>query len=127
MLTSLIKGWYTLRGKPYFRVVITNNNEEGAGATFNVEFNQFFIHNLDRTYRASNAATYKPAAPDNEKVALYLFDLISGIADEYLQEDLPPGLEFEEDLPVMDLRGSGISPQVIDLGGEKGKVDFESG
>ena len=67
MLTSLIKGWYTLRKKPYFRVIITNNNdEEGAGANISAEFNHFFIHTLDRTYRASNAATYKPAAPDNE-------------------------------------------------------------
>ena len=38
-----------------------------------------------------------------------------------------PGLEYEEDIPIMDLRDSGISPQVIELGDGKGKVDFEPG
>lgn len=118
--------WCTFRGKPYFRTII-KNNRGGVGVNISAEFNQFFIHDLDRTYQASRAATYRPTAPDNEKVALYLYDVVSGIADDYLKEDMPPGLEYEEDLPVLELRDSGISPQVIDLGDGKGKVDFEAG
>ena len=71
--------------------------------------------------------TYKQTAPDNEKVALYLYDVTSGIAEDLLQEDMLPGLELEEELPVMNLRDSGITPQVIELGDGKGKVDFEAG
>ncbi len=126
MLSTITRWWCSFRGIPYFRTII-RNNPDGVGVNISAEFNKFFIHNLDRTYQASSSATYKPTAPDNEKVALYLFDVISGIADDYLQEDMPPGLEYEEDLPTMDLRGSGISPQVIDLGDGKGKVDFETG
>lgn len=126
MFTRIIKGWYDFRGKPYFRAVF-RNNPDGVGVSISADFNHFFIHQLDRTYQASNAVTYKQTAPDNEKVALYLYDVTSGIAEDLLQEDMLPGLELEEELPVMNLRDSGITPQVIELGDGKGKVDFEAG
>jgi len=126
MLASLIKGWYNFRGKPYFRTVY-KNNPDGVGVHITSDFNQFFIHELDKIYQASNARTYKPTAPDNDKVALYLYDVTSGIAEDLLEEDLPLGLEFEEDIPVMDLKGTGMTPQVIELGEGKKKVDFEAG
>ena len=126
MLAGMIKALCNFRGKPYFLTVI-KNNPDGVGVNISAEFNPFFIHELDKAYLESRANTYKPTAPDNEKVALYLYDVISGIADEYIREEMLPGLEYEEDIPIMDLRDSGISPQVIELGDGKGKIDFEAG
>jgi hypothetical protein len=79
---GLIKFLRTLQEKAFLKVSIEFVD---GGASIDANFNRFFIHELDKQYTGN--PVYDPLLPDNEKVALYLYDIISGIAVPLLPKE----------------------------------------
>jgi hypothetical protein len=103
-LSILTKVIYTLLGKPYFKTMIFHAGEVpnvGVDAIYNIHF----IYQLDNAYSAAGADHYDRDAPDNEKVAIYLFDSISNLAEPYIPvRQLIDGIDEEtEGLPAINL------------------------
>jgi hypothetical protein len=103
-LSIFMKTVYTLLGKPYFKTMIFHAGEVpnvGVDAIYNIHF----IYQLDNAYSAAGADHYDRDAPDNEKVAIYLFDSITNLAEPYIPvRQLIDGIDDEaEGLPAINL------------------------
>jgi len=103
-LSIFMKTIYTLLGKPYFKTTIFHAGEVpnvGVDAIYNIHF----IYQLDNAYSAAGANHYDRDAPDNEKVAIYLFDSITNLAEPYIPiNQILDGIdEGTEGLPAINL------------------------
>lgn len=123
-LTILVKTLYTIAGKPYLKVTITNQKDGMVGV--DAIYNPHFIYQLDNDYRRGGATHYDVTAPDNEKIAIYVYDAFGSIAENYIP--LPQIEDEDEDLganiPTMAIRGGQEVKQVVDIG--KNSQDMRS-
>jgi hypothetical protein len=122
-LTIFTKNVYTLLGKPYLKVIITNHKEEMVG--IDAHFNVHFIYNIDQQYLNSKVTGYNTSMPENEKIAFFLHDSIIALTEKYL----PPLRSFNEedieDAPPMSFRDGGEPvKQVVDLA-DRGDTSVE--
>ena len=124
---NLMKVLYGMMGKPYLRTTISNGKD--GSVNIDAQFNSLFIYELDRMYQAQASDLFKPMAPDNEKVAIYMYDLLSNIADEYLPAEMPMIEDIGADVPPMGVPVR----QVVDIAnnqnssGRTSKMDIEVG
>lgn len=129
--TMLAMAIYTMLGKPYFKVFIFQTDKVGNVA-IDTHFNVHFIYQLDRTYRAAGAEHYDENLEDQAKVAIYLYDTIGNIAENYMPpEEVVIGEEdIGADVPPMAFRGGEEVRQVVDLADQPGtgsRLDIEMG
>ncbi len=116
----------TARGKPFMITTVKNTSDESVA--IDSEFNSLFIYELDRIYRAKGSDLIDPLQPSNEKVALYMYDVFSNIAEQYLPEEAAGVEDIDKNVPPM---GTPVR-QVVDLDNmpsRKGKseMDIEQG
>ncbi len=110
----ILKGIHNILGRPYMRTIFTGT-KDGA-MSIDAQFNNLFIYELDRQYSQLPTDMYDPMADDNGKIAVYLYDVISGIADDYLPPDRNDMLEdIAANVPGMHLSGGEEVRQVVDL------------
>jgi len=115
MLGFMKKKIASFRERPFLKVNIMYKEDGSAGV--DADFNKFFIFELDKQYR--DHPMYSITLDDNEKVAFYLFDVVSGIAGPIVQnrpdayENDGADTDFSSAIP--ELR-SGGARQVVDLG-----------
>jgi len=115
-LSIFMKTVYTLLGKPYFKTMIFHAGEVpnvGVDAIYNIHF----IYQLDNAYSAAGANHYDRDAPDNEKVAIYLFDSITNLAEPYIPiHRLVDGIDEEtEGLPAINMGEGDHATTRVDL------------
>lgn len=117
----------TALGRPYFRMIISRAADSG-GAGIEAEYNSLFIYEIERVYRSKpGGEIISLDAPDNEKIMIYVYDIIGNIAEPYLPAEQPMvGEDIGADVPVMGFRGGEEVKQVIDLGKQpiNSTVDF---
>ena len=109
--------WATIRQQPYFRVIIENTKgEEDGMVKINANHNYQFLWKLDKSYQSLGGATdYEATMPDHAKVAIFLDDITTDIAEPYRPDIMPGGdQEMEEGVP-MYLNGGQEVKQVVDL------------
>lgn len=112
---NLMKVLYGMAGKPYFRTTFSNGKD--GSTEIDAQFNSLFIYELDRMYQTSGSEMFKPMAPENEKVAIYMYDVLSNIADDYLPAEHPMIGDIAADVPPM-----GVSvTQVVDIADTPGQ------
>ena len=121
---QIAKHIFTALGRPYFRVTIGRGKETGE-ATVDAQFNSLFIYELERVYKAKGDATVlDPMAPENEKVAIYMYDVIGNIAENYLPPEGMPE-DIGDDVPMLGYRGGEEVKQIVDLGKEAKKANID--
>lgn len=107
----------TIQQKPHFRVIIRNtaDTEEGM-AKIDSEFNTQFLWVLDRAYSKLGSSDYDANMPDHAKIAIFIDDITSDVAEQY-RPDLPPdmGEDIDANVPPMFLNGGPDGRQVVDL------------
>lgn len=121
----------TLMGKPYFKVTIfeTGRGQVGIDAQYNIHF----IYQLDGIYSAAGATHYNRDMEEQAKIAIYLYDSIGQIAENYMP--LPTaeqieGMDLDDGVPPMALNGGEEVRQVVDLANNPGttsRLDVEMG
>ncbi len=124
----IFKHILTALGIPYFRTTFTST-KNGDGVNVDAQFNSLFIYKMERLYRAKNEKILEPLAEDNEKVAIFLYDVIAPIAEEYLPpENGPMEDPLGEGIPMLGHQGGEDVRQVVDLGKPDAgsNVDFVS-
>ena len=107
----------TVQQKPHFRVIIRNaTGEEDGIAKIDSEFNTQFLWELDKVYNSLGNSDYDPNMPDHAKIAIFIDDITSDVADKY-RPDLPPemGEDIDAHVPPMFLNGGPEAKQVVDL------------
>lgn len=114
--TIVCKGLATLTGKPYFKVYLFHHQQIGTVA-IDAYYNSHFIYKLDQAYKENDAKHYKMTLPDEQKVAIYMYDVLGGIAENYinikdLYDDSDP---YGEGVPPMSMHGGESVRQVVDL------------
>ena len=117
----------TALGRPYHRTTITRGKEVGT-SNIDAEFNSLFIYEVERQYD-SNPTTkgvIDKMAPDNEKVAIYLYDMLANLAEPYLPAEPQVGDDIGADIPALGFRGGEEVRQVVDLAdaSKKAGIDF---
>ena len=80
------KEWYNEQERPYLRVVV--GYMEDGNAAIDADFNEYLIHAIDEEYQASGVEYYDPLLEANAKVAIYLADLMNGIAEKYMPDKI---------------------------------------
>lgn len=119
----------TALGRPYFRTTVSRGTEQGT-ANIDAEFNSLFIYELERIYENKTQGGVQiidKMAPDNEKVAIYLYDMVANIAENYLPPEGPSIEDIGADVPPLGFRPGGEEvKQVVDLGKQAagGNVDY---
>lgn len=124
--SQALKHVYTALGRPYFHTTISHGKERGS-VTVDAQFNNIFIYEMERTYRLKGEdKILNSLAEDNEKVAVYLYDVIANIAENYLPSEHAPMEDIGADVPAMGFRGGEEVRQVVDLGkpSDGSNVDF---
>lgn len=107
-----------INNEPYFRAVITL--DENQATQINVDFNSNFVYELDELYRTNPA--YQRAQSNNDKMAVLLHDITSGIFLTTFPEDpdeVDPEELFQRDdlsnIPPLAIHGGKEVKQVVDL------------
>lgn len=129
-LSVISKLWYTLLGKPYFKVTMV---DIGSGQTgIDAQYNIHFIYQLDNLYSRTGSTIYQRDLKEQHKITIYLYDSINQIADEYGIRD-EPEIEHEtmEGIP-MAVGGGEEVKQVVDIAtmdrsGNNSRLDIEMG
>ncbi len=125
--SNIVKHIATALGRPYHHTAITRGTERGT-ANVDAQFNSLFIYELERLYDSDPKTEniIDRMAPDNEKVAIYLYDMIANIAENYLPPEPVMGQDIGADVPPLAYRGGEEVRQVVDLGkqGSNSTVDF---
>lgn len=129
----VLKAFNNIIGRPYMRTVFIGSTD--GSMSIDAQFNSLFIYELDRQYQQMTTDMYDPMADDNEKIAVYLYDVLSGIAENYLPPEKPHGMveDIAPDVPTMGFRGGEDVRQVVDLSDVSAKtvsnngVDIERG
>lgn len=116
-LTILIKNLYTFVGKPYFKVSVFHHKEIGLVGV-DAQYNIHFLYLLDSAYDAAGVEYYNRGLSEEAKVAIYLYDTMGSIADNYMP--MPSGLQEimdDDDIPPMRMQDEADTiRQVVDLG-----------
>lgn len=121
-----LKGIHNILGRPYMRTIFIGTKD--GSMSIDAQFNNLFIYELDRQYSQLPTDMYNPMADDNGKIAVYLYDVISGIADDYLPPERGSMLEdIAADVPGMHLSGGEEVRQVVDLGDVSNKTISNNG
>lgn len=124
--------WATIRQKPYLRIVMENTEESEEGMVrINANHNYQFMWKLDRTYmNLGNNTDYEANMPDHAKIAVFMDDITTDIAEPYRSEYGPGPEETEEGVPMF-LNGGEEVKQVVDLADtlkqQGSKVDVQMG
>lgn len=115
-----IKIWFfNLTNRPFFELEVKLNQD---GTTkIAAHYNAPFIYDLDR--RMADIPEYQAAQDDNDKVLLYVYDLIHGLAEPLLPEDelveedpaITEALSYQ-DAPVMAFKGGVENKTIVDIG-----------
>lgn len=129
----IIKGFHNVFGKPYMITIFTGTKD--GSMSIEAQFNNLFIYELDRQYAQMSSEMYNPMADDNEKIAIYLYDVLSNIADNYLPAEKPQYMvdDIAADVPTMGRNGGETVRQVVDLSDVSSKtvsnngIDYEQG
>ncbi len=130
----LLKWFHNVIGRPYMRTIFTGT-KDGA-MSIDAQFNNLFIYELDRQYADMQSEMFNLKADDNEKIAVYLYDVLGGIADNYLPPEKPYNMvdDIAADVPPMGFRNGGDEVrQVVDLSDVGAKtisnngIDIEKG
>lgn len=120
----------SMLGKPYLKVFLFRTRDGSMG--IDAHYNIHFLYDLDNRYERAGAEHYDRNLEDQAKVAIYLYDNLASIAENYMpQPDLQDLLEeMGEDAPPLAFRGGEAVRQVVDLGkpgGGKSTLDVEMG
>ena len=129
----LLKWFHNVLGRPYMRTIFTGT-KDGA-MSIDAQFNNLFIYELDRQYGDMQSEMFNLKADDNEKIAVYLYDVLGGIADNYLPPEKPYNMvdDIAADVPAMPYHGGDEVRQVVDLSDVGAKtisnngIDIEKG
>ena len=122
----IIKGAHNVLGRPYLRTVFTGSKD--GSMSIDAQFNSLFIYELDRQYLEMASDMYNPMSDDNEKIAVYLYDVLSGIAEDYLPPEKPYMVEdIAADVQPMGYRGGETVKQVVDLSDVASKTISNNG
>ncbi len=129
----IVKGFNNVLGRPYMVTIFTGTKE--GSMSINAQFNNLFIYELDSQYAQMPSEMYDPMADDNGKIAVYLYDVLSSIADNYLPPEKPQYMidDIAADVPPMGGNGGETVRQVVDLSDVTSKtvsnngIDFEQG
>lgn len=107
----------TVQQKPHFRVIIRNTTgDEDGMAKIDSEFNTQFLWELDRGYASLGNSDYDANMPDHAKIAIFIDDITTDVADKY-RPDLPPemGEDIDANVPPMFMQGGPEAKTVVDL------------
>lgn len=107
---------HTLFGQPYFKVLIFQTDRPGNVA-IDTHYNYHFLYSLDAIYKQAGSDYYDPSMEEQGKIAIYLYDTVGNIAENYMP---PEELEVDEndigaDVPAMFNMGGEEVRQVVDL------------
>jgi len=117
-MKTIMKFLYTVMGKPYLNATFSYKLGGSLGIT--AVFNQNAIYDIDRRYAQFNRKDYDPTLTDNEKVAMFIADMLAGLVpnrvplnepddDDRISEDVIP---LMKNLPVKETVDiSKINPQ----------------
>lgn len=123
---KILKTIYTALGRPYFKVNFRYFRAGPGGIYVDAFYNNFFIYELERIYTKKGDGKVLEPLSDDEKILVYLYDLIADQAEEII----PQGEinEFGEEIPMLAYRGGEEVRQVVDIAKETqkpgSKVDF---
>jgi hypothetical protein len=114
-LTMLIMAIYTMFGKPYFKVFIFQT--ERGNVAIDAHYNIHFIYELDGVYDQADTDYYDKNLEQQAKVAIYLYDTLGNIAENYMPpEEIVLGEDdIGDDIPPLAFRGGEEVRQVVDL------------
>lgn len=123
-LTILTKNLYTFIGKPYFKVSVFHHREIGQVGV-DAQYNIHFLYRLDSAYEAANVEYYNRGLSEEAKVAIYLYDTMGSIAENYMP--MPSELRnMDEEAEPMSLRDGGDPvKQVVDLAKSNDEGGFD--
>lgn len=105
---NALKYIYNILGKPFIRTVVSVGNE--GMVTIDAQYNSLFIFKLTNLFKDHDV--YKNIHGDNEKVAIYLYEVFSDITEEYLPETEEDNEDI--DVHVPPLEGNPVK-QVVDI------------
>jgi len=107
---------HTLFGKPYFKVLIFQTDRVGNVA-IDTYHNVHFMYSLDAIYKQAGSDYYDSSIEEQGKIAIYLYDTIGNIAENYmpLEELVVDEDDIAADVPAMGFRGGEEVRQVVDL------------
>ena len=124
---ELAKWYATKKKKPFFKVVVEYDHSNTAGVetmvngvypvevSVKADFNEDFVQRLDSYYISKGDAEYNPMADNNEKVLVYLYDVISSIAEPVLGDDEMPPMDDINNIPPLAYRGGAENKVVVDI------------
>jgi len=123
----IIKGIHNIMGRPYLRTVFSGTKD--GSMSIDAQFNNLFIYELDKQYLEMPSDMYNPMSDDNEKIAVYLYDVLSGIAEQYLPPENNQRMidDIAADVPAMGFRGGQEVKQVVDLNDVSSKTVSNNG
>lgn len=123
----IVKAFNNVLGRPYMRTVFTGAKD--GSMSIDAQFNSLFIYELDHQYQQMATEMYNPMADDNEKIAIYLYDVLSGIADDFLPPEKPYNMvdDIAADVPPMSFQGGQGVKQVVDLSDVSSKTVSNNG
>ncbi len=107
---------HTLFGQPYFKVLIFQTDKVGNVA-IDTHYNYHFLYSLDAIYKQAGSDYYDQSLEEQGKIAIYLYDTIGNIAENYmpLEELIVDEDDIAADVPAMGFRGGEEVRQVVDL------------
>jgi len=116
-LDPLKRFWTTIRQRPYLQVVIRNSKTDEDGMVkIEAEHNYQFLLQLDQAYsRLGAAVDWDARMPDHAKIAIFISDITSDVAEPYRNDVAPREPEDTGDAPPMYLNGGQEVRQVIDI------------
>lgn len=126
--TIMMKNLYTFIGKPYFKVSVFHHKEIGQVGV-DAQYNVHFLYRLDSAYESAGVEYYNRGLSEEAKIAIYLYDTMGSIAENYMP--LPSELrDISDEAEPMPLRDSNEPiKQVVDLSrnNDKGGFDIAKG
>lgn len=107
---------HTMLGKPYFKVLIFQTDKVGNVA-IDTYYNVHFLYALDAIYKQAGSDYYDPSIEEQGKIAIYLYDTIGNIAENYMPAEqlILDEEDIGADVPAMAYRGGEEVRQVVDL------------
>lgn len=127
--TEIQKWLAEKRDVPFFRVIMEYDHSSTQGVetmvngvypvetNINADFNEEFIQRLDSYYISRQDTDYNPMANNNEKVLIYVYDIVSHMAEPVLgeiDEDFPMGDDIDN-IPALAYRGGTENKTVVDI------------
>lgn len=103
-------------GKPYFKVLIFQTDKVGNVA-IDTYYNVHFLYALDAIYKQAGSDYYDASIEEQGKIAIYLYDTIGNIAENYMPAEqlIVDEEDIGADVPAMFNMGGEEVRQVVDL------------